>query len=108
MTSYKGSYKGEGQIMRSPEMQELVRQVALGAMAYAVSIAPVRTTQLKRKPPPGEYKDSFEVQVSAHGGPPGKPRAEAVLVNTSDHAVNVEWQDNYLVLTRTLGYLELG
>jgi hypothetical protein len=85
--------------MRSVEMQELVRQVALGAMAFAVENSPERT---------GEYKSSFEVQVSDRGGPPGKPRAEAVLVNTSDHAVNVEWQDNFLVLTRTLGYLEAG
>lgn len=94
---YAGSYSGIGQIMRSEDMQALVRQVAEKAMGFAIDLSPERT---------GEYKSSFEVQVSADGGPSGRPRAEAVLVNTSDHAVNVEWQDGFLVLNRTLAALE--
>ena len=39
MTSYRGDYKGLGQIMCSAEMQEMVRQAGLGAMSFAVGIA---------------------------------------------------------------------
>lgn len=95
-TRYVGSYSGIGQLMKSEDMQALVRQVAEKGMAFAESISPEHT---------GEYKSSFEVQVSADGGPKND-RAEAVLVNTSDHAVNVEWQDGYHVLTRTLNAME--
>ena len=105
MTSYRGDYKGLGQIMCSAEMQELVRQAGLGAMSFAVGIAPVGTPP--RDKHPGEYKASFELQVSERGGPK-KDRAEAVLVNTADYAADVEWPDGHLVLTRTVAYLASG
>jgi hypothetical protein len=91
------SYSGMRQILQSEEMQGALREVAEKAMEFAISISPEKT---------GEYKSSFEVTVTAEGGdnPPGA-RAEAQLVNTSDHAVNVEWQDNYHVLGRTLDHL---
>lgn len=92
---YSADYEGTGELMRSPEMQAVVREVAEKAMAYAESISPEYT---------GEYKASFEVTVTDRGGL-RNDRAEAQLVNTSDHAVNVEWQDGYHVLTRTLGAL---
>lgn len=82
--------------MRSPEMQSVMRQAAERAMEFAKTISPVRT---------GHYADSFEVTVVADGGPRGE-RAEARLTNTAAYAVNVEWQDNRKVLTRTLGALE--
>lgn len=95
-TRYVGSYSGIGQLMKSEAMQELVRQVAEKAMPIAVGFAPVRT---------GEYASSFEIQVSADGGL-RTDRAEAILVNTSDHAVDVEWRDGYHVLTSTLAALD--
>lgn len=102
-TRYVGSYSGIGQIMRSEDMQELVRQVAEKAMGFAVELAPVGDP--RTDPHPGEYKASFEVQVSADGGL-RNDRAEAILVNTADHAVDVEYKDGHLVLNRTLAALE--
>ena len=96
---YVGSYKGIGELMNSPEMVSVMRQVAEKAKPFAESIAPVGDP--RTDPHAGEYKASFEVTAQAHGGPDGD-RAEARLVNTSDHAVNVEWQDGYHVLARTL------
>lgn len=94
---YTASYSGLRELMRGQEMQQVMREVAEKGMEYAISISPEHT---------GEYRSSFEVTVSADGGviPPGA-RAEAQLVNTSDHAVNVEWQDGHHILTRTLDYL---
>lgn len=94
---YSADYDGLRALMKGPEMQAVVREAAEKAMAYAVSISPEKT---------GEYKSSFEVTVTADGGvnPPGA-RAEAQLVNTSDHAVDVEWRDGYHVLARAAGAL---
>lgn len=94
---YTASYSGLRELMKGPEMQALVREVAEKGKAFAEGISPEKT---------GEYKSSFEVTVTSSGGvnPPGA-RAEAQLANTSDHAVNVEWQDNFHVLGRTLDYL---
>lgn len=92
---YTASYTGLGELMRGEEMQAVMREVAEKGMEFAQSIAPVHT---------GEYLDSFEVTVTGEGGPAGD-RAEAQIVNTSDHAVEVEWQDGHKVLTRTLGAL---
>lgn len=99
---YRADYAGTGEGMRSPEMQALVRQVAEKGMAFAVGIAPVGG---RRDPHPGEYKAAFEVQAGIYEGAPG-PRAQAALVNTADHAADVEWRDGHKVLTRTLGFLE--
>jgi hypothetical protein len=88
---YKADYKGTGELMNGPEMQAVLRQIAEKGKAFAESISPERT---------GEYKASFEVTSRSHGGVHGD-RAEAQIVNTSDHAARVEWQDNYHVLART-------
>lgn len=93
---YTPNYSGTGQIMNSPEMVEVMRVKAELGKDLAESISPERT---------GDYRASFEVAADSGGGIRGD-RAEAQLVNTSGHAVNVEWQDNYKVLTRTLGALE--
>lgn len=93
---YTPDYSGTGQIMNSPEMVEVMRAKAELGNGFAESISPERT---------GDYKGSFEVTADSGGGIRGD-RAEAQIVNSSDHAVNVEWQDGYKVLTRTLGALE--
>lgn len=94
---YVKNKKGIGQLMNAPEMVAVMRQVAESGIAYAESISPERT---------GEYKGSFEVTAHDHGGL-HSDRAEAQLINTSDHAVNVEWQDNYHVLSRTAEQLKI-
>lgn len=99
--TYKPSYQGTSELMNGPEMQEMLRQVALKGMAYAQSIAPVRKEEWQTPTHPGgEYKASFEVQVRSHGGVHGD-RAEAKIVNTSPHAARVEWEDRYHTLNRT-------
>jgi hypothetical protein len=89
------SYAKFNPLLNTPELEEVLRQIAEKGMAYAVSISPEHT---------GEYKASFSVETGVHGGPHGD-RAEAQIVNSSDHAVNVEWQDNYHVLSRTAAQL---
>jgi hypothetical protein len=88
---YRPDYAGTRKLMNSPEMVEVMRQVAGKGIAFAQSISPERT---------GEYKESFEVTSRAHGGVHAD-RAEAQIVNTSAHAAHVEWQDGYHVLGRT-------
>jgi hypothetical protein len=58
--------------------------------AYAESIAPRLT---------GDYAEKFE--VSTDGG-------EVQLVNTSDHAIYVEWHDNFHVLAQAADRIEGG
>jgi hypothetical protein len=93
---YKPDYKGTGELMNGPEMQAVMREVALAGMASAVAAAPVRT---------GDYKSRFRVTVEAHGGV-HHDRAEARIVNDSDHSVLVEWVDDYHTLRDAAG--ELG
>jgi len=101
---YTASYPGLRELMKGPEMQAVVREVAEKGKAFAESIAPVGDP--RTDPHAGEYKASFEVTVTASGGvSPPDARAEAQLVNTSGHAARVEWQDGYHVLARTLDAL---
>lgn len=85
---YKPDYKGTGELMNGPEMQAVMREVALAGMASAVAAAPVRT---------GDYKSSFRVTAGSHGGV-HHDRAEARVVNDSDHSVLVEWVDEFHTL----------
>jgi hypothetical protein len=94
---YRGDYDGLGELMRSGEMQQAMRQVAEDAMEYAASTAPVRT---------GDYKAHFSVTVTGEGGKHGN-RAEADVVNDSDHAVLVEWTDGYRTLQNAAERLAL-
>lgn len=109
---YRADYAGTRQLMKSAEMQAVVREVAEKGKAYAESIAPVGDPL--EDPHSGEYKSSFEVNVTDEGGinPPGV-RAEAQLINTSAYAAAVEWGNSayppyahgYHVLARTLSAL---
>lgn len=95
---YTPDIAGTGRLMKGPEMQEMVRSAAEKGKAFAESISPVET---------GEYKSSFRVEVTAHGGTGvGGDRAQANLINDSDHATDVEWVDNYHVLARTADYIQ--
>ena len=95
---YEPDHEGVGMLMKSGEMQEMLRVVAERGAEYARSIAPVG------KPPgdphPGEYLASFRVETTPDA-PSWHDRAAALLINDSPHAVYVEWQDGYHVLART-------
>jgi hypothetical protein len=92
---YQADYRGTGELMRGPEMQELMRARAEAGAEFARSIAPEHT---------GEYKASIHVEATGHGGPRGD-RAEARIVAGSDHAADVEWRDGYHVLARTADHV---
>jgi hypothetical protein len=85
---YEPDHAGLGELLRSGEMQQVMRGVAGTAMADAVATAPFRT---------GEYKSSFSVHVTDAGGRKGD-RAEADVINDSGHAVLVEWTDDFHTL----------
>lgn len=72
----------------SPGVTDAMADAAEIGRAYAESIAPRDT---------GEYADSFEVVTDA---------GEVQLVNTSDHAIYVEWHDGYHVLSQTADSIE--
>lgn len=103
---YRADYKGTRELMNSPEMVSVMREVAEKGKPFAESISPVGV------PPddshPGNYRDSFEVTAQAHGGVHGD-RAEAQLINTSEYAAALEWRNaafppyahGYHVLKRT-------
>lgn len=99
---YSPNIAGVNRIMNGPEMVALLRKRAEAGMAFAESIAPRRT---------GAYSASFQVDTSTHAGP-NHDRAEARLVNTSDHAVYVEHGGQgtpaYKVLARTVDVIERG
>jgi hypothetical protein len=95
---YKPDIADTGRLMKGPEMQALMREIAEEGKALAESIAPVET---------GEYKSSFRVEVTAHGGlGVGGDRAQANLINDSPHAAYVEWQDNKHVLAKAADYMQ--
>lgn len=101
---YEPDYKGTGQIMTSQQMRQLVGSTGERAKELAEAISPVGSTE-RGDSHPGLYKASFSVETGTYHDPKGD-RAQAVLVNTSDHAADVEWRDGFLVLTRVLGALE--
>jgi hypothetical protein len=95
---YQADYKGTGQLMRSPEMLAVLEQVARRGESIARSLAASHVVT-------GDYEASFIITTSRRGGD-RKDRAEARLLNTSGHAVDVEWRDDLHILARTAGYLE--
>lgn len=93
---YQPDHAGVGELMRSPEMLEMLEAKAQRGVDYARSIAPEAT---------GEYRESLRVDSVRRGGP-ARDRAEARVVADSDHAAYVEWQDDYHVLARTAAFIE--
>lgn len=87
---YEANVQGLGKVMRSRGMRTMLRQEALRGMQYAKVIAPKET---------GEYRNSFRVSSANQGEGRWKDRAVAYLHNDSDHALYVEYTDDY----RTLG-----
>jgi hypothetical protein len=92
---YKADFKGTGELMRGPEMQAAMRQIAEEGADIARAIAPERT---------GEYKASIRVETLSRGGP-HEDRAEGRIVADSDHAADVEWRDGHHTLARAVDAL---
>ena len=96
---YEPDIAGVGRVMRGPEMQAMLAARARRGQAYAQGISPVDT---------GDYAASFHVEVSARGTGRWADRAEARLVNRSEHATLVEWANGARVLGRTVDHIEKG
>lgn len=95
---YRKDISGTNELMTGPEMVALMAAAAEKGKEYARSISPRRT---------GDYADSFRVETTAKGGPKHN-RAEARLVNDSDHAADVEWRNHggERILGRTVDFVE--
>lgn len=94
---YKPNHKGIAALLVAPPMMKAVALYAAAGMPYAISISPEAT---------GDYASSFEVDAGHVVKTGGNRRAAARLVNTSDHAVHVEWTNGDRVLGRTVDYIE--
>jgi len=90
---------GLGRVMRGPEMQAMLAAHARRGQAYAQGVSPVDS---------GDYVSAFHVEASARGTGRWSDRAEARLVNTSQHASLVEWANGARVLGRTVDHIERG
>lgn len=95
---YQWDIASTNELMNDPEMVAVLRAAAERGAEYAASIAPRDT---------GEYARSFEVETSTKSGP-AHDRAEARLINTSDHATQVEFVNHggARVLGRTVDVIE--
>lgn len=87
---YEPNFAGLGKVMTSKVMEAMLRGKAQVGRQYAEVIAPVET---------GDYASSFRVTSAARGSGRWADRAAGYLYNDSDHALAVEFQDDY----RTLG-----
>jgi hypothetical protein len=97
--SYSPDHEGVGRMLRSPEMEAAMRQVADRIKARAEALAPVSDSDEH----PGRYKASFHVRSHARGGATND-RAEAVVYNDAPEALYVEFAgygaEPYRVLRR--------
>jgi hypothetical protein len=99
---YKPDHKGIAALLIAPAMMNLVAQAAAEGMQYAISISPDAD-------PYGEgYVSNFEVEAGLVVKTGGNKRAAARLVNTSPHAIHVEWTNGTRVLGRTVDHIEAG
>lgn len=89
MATYKGSYEGIGELLRSEMMVAAMAERAKAVQEMAEQLAPESIVGSTLSPP-GRYKKSFRVETSKRGGF-RKNRAEAKVVNDDPVAVFVEY-----------------
>lgn len=87
---YEANFAGLGKLMTSKEMEAMLRTRTQVGRQYAEVIAPRDT---------GDYASNFRVASTTRGAGRWSDRAAGYLYNDSDHALAVEFQDDY----RTLG-----
>ena len=97
--TYKADIKGTNVLMHSKEMERHLRLEAQRGKQYAEVIAPRST---------GEYASSFRVASSRSGAGRWSDRAAGYLYNDSDHAVLVEFYDDYRTLGTVVDIIENG
>lgn len=95
---YEKNIAGVNEVMNAPEMVALLARVAEQGAQYASGISPRDKD---------EYASAFRVETATKSGP-RHDRAEARIVNDSDHAAAVEWINHggERVLGRTVDYVE--
>lgn len=95
---YSPDIRGTNELMTGEEMLAVMEAAAQAGMSYAQNISPVDT---------GDYVSSFRIETEHRGGPQ-HDRAEARLVNDSDHAADVEWRNHggERILGRTVDAIE--
>lgn len=96
MATFKPSYTGIGEMIRSPEVRaEMVRR-AEKVKAQAEATAPYDAKSTTH------YKDAFHVTSTSRGGK-DKDRAAATVVNDDAAAFFIEWGNANITKHRTLG-----
>lgn len=93
--TFKGNYRGIGQLLNSPEVEGVLLLIMAEAMAKAIIIAPVET---------GRYKAAFE--IGTDHTKPDRPRAW--LRNNMWYALSVEFGAGPVPRHRTLGKALMG
>lgn len=88
----RASYKGIGEILRSPQMKREMEARAKRVQAKAEALAPVDT---------GDYVKSFRVESEIRAGK--TRRAVAKVINDSPHAAYVEWGTSRTPRHRVMG-----
>ncbi len=86
--SFRASYEGIGELLKSPMMEAEMRRRAEKVRAAAEARAPVGDPA--SDPHPGRYKASFRVVSGRAGGVKGD-RAFGRTLNDSPEAFYVEW-----------------
>lgn len=107
MSYYRGNFQGIGRMLQQPGIRKALEDKANEMRPVAVGISPVGDP--RTDPHSGEYRDSWTVvtgdkRVKFHGV--SRPRPYARLLNTSTHAVDVEYGTirvpRHAVLRKTL------
>lgn len=98
MATYRPSFKGLAELLRSPEMVAQMEAVAERGKAYAESIAPRHT---------GDYASRFSVASSRNGGV-HHDRAVAYLINDDPASLSIEYGTGEPNGTRTPKHRTLG
>ena len=97
MSSFKGSYRGIGELLVAPFIREEMARRGAKVLARAKATAPDYT-------PLGiGYIDDFELVVDVKESKRGTRRARARVRNKSDHALWVEMGGKNTPKHRTLG-----
>lgn len=84
---FKPNHEGVGELLRSPEIEAMLRARMEPVRELAIATAPV----FERGPHPGRYKESFREVESGRDNGANEPRAYARLVNDSPEALSVEF-----------------
>lgn len=97
---FQPNYRELGRILRSTGMRQEMERAAEFGLQYARSISPRIT---------GHYVASFHITsgvgtVITRDGI--SRRAEALLYNDADYAVDVEWRNGDRILGRTVNVIE--